>query len=349
MRSSRNLQYDAGCMFRTIAALVLTAAVTLAAPKPVEIFFIDVEGGQATLLVSPNKESLLIDTGWPGFEDRDANRIAKVAKKAGIKKIDYLLITHYHLDHVGGITQLLQKMPVGTFIDKGPNRETGDRADKLYQAYLKAVETTGKRITVKPGDKLPVKGLDITVVAADGVLMQGNLPGGGQTNPLCAAAEQKQKDPTENALSTGILVQLGKFRFVDLADLTWNKELELACPANRIGPVDLYLTTHHGLDQSGPKELVHALRPRVAVMNNGARKGGSPSAWKVVKSSPGLEDLWQLHYSVAGGTEANVPDSFIADTNDVGEGNYVQVTALPDGSMTVFNSRNKFSRKYAAK
>ena len=331
------------------ALWMFSAAMALpAAEKTVDIYFIDVEGGQATLLVTPDKQSMLIDTGWPGFGDRDADRIVRVAKKAGLKKIDYLLITHYHRDHVGGITQLLSKMSVGTFVDHGPNRETGAAADQLMEAYTKAA-SSGQRSIVKPGDRIPLKGAEVTVLTADGNAIDKPLPGAGQANPLCASAPKKPDDPSENARSLGILVTFGKFRFIDIGDLTWNKELELACPANKVGPVDLYVTTHHGMDVSGPEALVHALRPRVAIMNNGSRKGGSPAAWRVVKSSPGLEDLWQLHFANAGGQEHNAANAFLADLNDTGEGNYIKVSATKDGAMTVWNSRNKHTKTYAAK
>lgn len=328
---------------------MLSAALSMpAAEKTLDIYFIDVEGGQATLLVTPEKQSMLIDTGWPGFGDRDADRIVRVAKKAGVKKIDYLLITHYHRDHVGGITQLLSKMSVGTFVDHGPNRETGAAADQLMESYTKAA-ASGQRSIVKPGDPVPLKGADVLVLTADGNVIDKAVPGGGQPNPLCAKAVKKADDPSENARSLGILVTFGKFKFIDIGDLTWNKELELACPANRVGPVDLYVTTHHGMDASGPEALVHALRPRVAIMNNGSRKGGSPSAWDVVKSSPGLEDIWQLHFANAGGQEHNAANAFLADLNDTGQGNYLKVSATKSGTMTVWNSRNKHTKTYTAK
>jgi beta-lactamase superfamily II metal-dependent hydrolase len=332
-----------------LALGILGAALSLpAADKTLDIYFIDVEGGQATLVVTPDKQSMLVDTGWPGFGDRDADRIVKVAKKAGLKKIDNLLITHYHRDHVGGITQLLSKMSVGTFVDHGPNRETGAAADQLMEAYTKAA-SSGQRQSVKPGDKVALKGADVTVLTSDGNVIDKPLAGGGQANPLCAKAEKKADDPTENARSLGVLVTFGSFKFFDIGDLTWNKELELACPANKVGPVDLYVTTHHGMDVSGPEALVHALRPRVVIMNNGSRKGGSPAAWKIVKSSPGLEDMWQLHFANAGGQEHNVANAFLADLNDTGEGNYIKVSATKTGAMTVFNSRNKHTKTYAAK
>jgi hypothetical protein len=249
---------------------------------------------------------------------------------------------------VGGITQLLSKMSVGTFVDHGPNRETGAAADQLMEAYTKAA-SSGQRQSVKPGDKVALKGADVTVLTSDGNVIDKPLAGGGQANPLCAKAEKKADDPTENARSLGVLVTFGSFKFFDIGDLTWNKELELACPANKVGPVDLYVTTHHGMDVSGPEALVHALRPRVVIMNNGSRKGGSPAAWKIVKSSPGLEDMWQLHFANAGGQEHNVANAFLADLNDTGEGNYIKVSATKTGAMTVFNSRNKHTKTYAAK
>ena len=327
-----------------LCALSLLSSGLTAAEKTLDIYFIDVEGGQATLIVTPEKQSLLVDTGWPGFEDRDADRIAKTAKKAGLKKIDHLLITHYHRDHVGGISQLLQKMPVVNFVDHGPNRESGLPAEQLMNAYLKAA-ATGQRLSVKAGEKLPLKGAEAVVVSSDGEL----LAPAGTANPLCAGAVRKADDPTENARSLGFLLTFGKFTFLDLGDLTWNKELDLACPANRLGPISVYLTTHHGMDASGPRELVHALRPRVAIMNNGSKKGGSPSAWQIVRSSPGLEDLWQLHYAIAGGKENNSPDAFLADTAEFGSGSFIKLSANKDGSFSVFNSRNKFTKTYAAR
>jgi hypothetical protein len=134
---------------------------------------------------------------------------------------------------------------------------------------------------------------------------------------------------------------------VDLGDLTWNKEFSLACPANLIGTVDLYLTTHHGLDQSNNPALVHALHPRVAIMNNGARKGGSPAAWQTVHSSPGLQDLWQLHYSVEGAAANNVSEQFIANPDEKSDAaHYIKVSADPNGVFTVTNSRNSLTKTY---
>lgn len=327
-----------------LAFLTLLLAACALAARPLEVYFIDVEGGQATLLVTPSKQSVLVDAGWPGFKGRDADRIVKAAKDAGIKAIDYLVITHYHTDHVGGVAQLVERMPVRTFVDHGPNNESGKNPDELYASYEQAT-SKGKRLSVKAGDRIPLKDVDVRVVTANGE----HAPGPGAANTNCVAGRTYPEDPSENARSLGTLYTFGKFRFVDLGDLTSRKELELACPQNRIGPVDVYLTTHHGLNTSNAAEIIQALRPRVAIMNNGAKKGGHPDAWKIIKGSTGLEDLWQLHFSLAGKSEHNSPESMIANLDEACEGKYLKLSVQPDGSFTVFNSRNKYQKSYPAR
>ncbi len=330
-------------------ALLLMGLTGLAAAKStLDIYFVDVEGGQATLLVTPKKESLLVDAGWPGFSNRDADRIAAAAKKAGLSKIDYVMVTHYHLDHVGGVEQLAATIPVGTFVDHGKNTETGKAADELSASYEKAMAKS-KRLVLKAGDRIPIKDLDITAVSARGEAVASNLTGGGAPNPLCAASPKKQVDPSENARSLGIHVRFGKFRFLDLGDLTWNKELELVCPNNRLGPVDLYLTTHHGMDASGPAAIVHSIAPRVAIMNNGAKKGGAVPAWQVIKASPGLEDLWQVHFALGGGKANNVAEEMIANVDEACKGFGLMVSAQKSGAFSVTNERNGKTKQYAAK
>ena len=329
---------------RCLLTLALLALPMMAQQKTLDVYFIDVEGGQTTLVVSPNGASMLIDTGWPGNNARDAERVAAVARKVGITRLDYVVITHYHMDHVGGVSDLVARIPVKEFIDHGPNTETDAQAERFSAMYKNAVGTSRRR-SVKPGDTIPFGGLDVQVVASNGDLISKPLEGAGQANDFCAAEQQKAADPSENARSVGMVFRFGKFRFVDLGDLTWNKELELACPANKIGTVDLYLTTHHGLDQSNPKAIVHALHPKVAVMNNGARKGGSSSAWQIVSSSPGLQDLWQLHKAVAS-PATNVPEERIANPGPDDPGNYILVSARTDGSFEVTNSRNGLTKQY---
>jgi beta-lactamase superfamily II metal-dependent hydrolase len=328
--------------------LFVTACCALSlSAKPLEIYFIDVEGGQSTLIVSPSGQSLLIDTGWRGFEGRDSERIMQMTKRAKLKQIDYLLITHYHRDHVGGVSELAQRIKIANFVDHGPNTEDSKVVKEDYSDYVKTFQK-GEHAVVKPGDTIPVKGVHVQVLTANGDVIRTPLAGAGQPNPFCASTPKKDDDPTENARSAGVLITFENFRILDLGDLTWNKELELMCPNNPIGTVDAYLTSHHGLNQSGSPALVHAVHPRVAIMNNGARKGGSPDAWQIVKDSPGLEDLWQLHYTMEGGKAHNVPDSFIANVDEHDQGDYLKLTAEGNGSFTVWNSRNKFQKAYKA-
>jgi competence protein ComEC len=326
--------------------LVLVVACLLPAAKTLEIYFIDVEGGQATLIVTPSGDSMLVDAGWPGFNGRDAGRIAAAAKQAGIKKIDYLLVTHYHADHVGGVPQLVEKIPVVHFVDHGPNLETGNKSvEQFYSEYNKVI-AKGKHIVVKPGDRIPLKGANVEVVAAAGNVISSPLKGAGASNPDCANIERKPEDKTENGKSVGFLLTFGKFRFVDLGDLTWNTELELACPANKVGTVDVYLVTHHGMNISNSPAIVRALHPKVAVMNNGAKKGGTPEAWQVIKNSPGLEDLWQLHYSLPGGKDHNSPENYIANPEGPDSGHGIKLNAEANGAFTVENTRNGFKKEY---
>jgi len=333
-------------MQRSPLLLVLAwAALSACAAETLDIHFVDVEGGQATLIVTPAGESLLVDAGWPGFGGRDSARIARAAQQAGIRRIDYLLTTHYHLDHVGGVPEIAARFPVVHFVDHGPNTESGRQADQLSEQYRRGTDKA-KRLVVRPGDVIPLKGVKVDVVTARGERLATPIAGAGAANPLCAAQQPKHEDPSENARSVGFLLTYGKFRFIDLGDLTWNKELELVCPLNLIGTVDAYLTSHHGLDMSGPAAIVHALRPRVAIMNNGARKGGAPSAWRVVRNSPGLDDLWQLHHALAGGRETNSPPDFVANLEEQCQGHGIKLSARDDGSFAVTNERTGYSKSY---
>jgi competence protein ComEC len=330
------------------ALLLAASAFTLPAAKNLEVISIDVEDGQSTLFVSPSGESMLVDTGWPGFNARDAGRIVAAAKMAGVKKIDYLVITHYHADHVGGVQNLANKMPIVNFVDHGPNSETDKAATIRYTEYL-AFRDKGKHILVKPGDTIPIKGLDVKVLSANGDLISSPLPGAGQPNPACERYAQPAADATENSHSVGMLISFGAFRMIDMGDLTKDKDYQLACPVNKIGPVDVYLVSHHGLDQSSSMPFVNALQPRVAIMNNGARKGGSAAVFQTLHSTPHAIELWQLHYAIAAGKENNSADSFIANTEEVCEGKWIKLTAEKDGSFQVYNSRNKFEKTYAKK
>lgn len=329
-----------------ICFFFLFLAATFGDPvKSLQIYSIDVEGGQSTLIVDPANESLLVDAGWPGFDGRDADRILAAAKAAGITHIDYLVVTHYHRDHVGGVPQLASRISIGAFVDHGPEQEHSDATRTDYANYLKVLGQS-KHILAKPGDLLPFKGMRVQFLTAAGEAITSPLPGAGKPNPLCAAEPEAPVDPTENAQSVGMVITYGHFRFIDMGDLTKRKERNLVCPNNLIGTVDLYLTTHHGLDLSNSKAFVDAIHPRVAIMNNGAHKGGSPSAWQIVHDSPGLEDLWQLHYAIDGGKDHNVSEDRIANLGEQDEGNYIKASAKADGTFTVINTRNKFEKTY---
>jgi competence protein ComEC len=331
-----------------LALLVVPASW---AARWLEIYFIDVEGGQSTLIVDPQGESLLIDTGWPDSNHRDADRILAAAKAANIDHIDYLLLTHYHSDHAGGVSQLASLIPITTFGDHGPNMEPTPETRSNYEAYLKVVGPSD-RVILKPGETLPFKGMRVEVLTSGGAEITMPLPGAGEPNPLCPTVPSAPADPSENSRSVGVLLTYGQFRFIDLGDLTTRGELGLACPRNLVGTVDVYLTTHHGTahpgtgDSSNAREIVDALRPRVAIMNNGAIKGGHPVAWQIVHDSPGLEDLWQLHYVVMSDKDHNVAQQFIANLDVTDDGHYIKLLAEPNGTFTVANSRNNFQKTY---
>jgi competence protein ComEC len=313
--------------------------------KHLLIYAIDVEGGQSTLIVSPSGASLLVDTGWPTADGRDAIRIQQAMHDAGITRIDHLLITHFHVDHVGGVPELVKRVPIGEFIDHGPNREDSDITRHDYAAYLKAIEGKPRRI-VHPGDTISIPGLSAIVITADGEHIAA-IPGvKPMPNPYCASEPKWELDETENPRSTGIYLTFGKFRFLDLGDLTKAKEIPLVCPVNLIGTVDLYLVNHHGFNLSNSKAFVDAIHPHVAIMDNGAHKAGSPEAWQTVHESPGLEDLWMLHTAEDSDAAHNSADNLIANVKSGADGAYLKVVASHDGSFSVTNTRTGQTKEY---
>jgi len=366
-------------MRRFLAFLIVTVVgVVLAAQTrtTLDIYLVDVEGGNATLFVAPSGESLLIDTGNGGAAAaRDGDRILAAAKDAGLTQIDHLITTHYHGDHYGAMENVAGRIPIREFIDHGPNVQPNPATDEFLQKVYPGLYGKSKHTIVKPGDRIAMKGVDIRVVASAGQALSSPLPGAGRQNPYCAAYKAKDADPSENAQSVGTHYTFGRFKTVHLGDLTWNKEFDLMCPSNRLGSVDLFIVSHHGQPVSNAEVLVHALEPRVAILNNGTRKGGQPDAMKVLFSSPRLEDLWQIHFSLLSGQEYTVPGLFIANGVDEqpaampiaaaaapapgpgaapppahnGTAYWIKVSAKEDGSFTVTNARNGFSKSYAAR
>ena len=315
-----------------------------------KVFFVDVEGGQSTLFVTPAGESLLIDTGWPGNNDRDAKRIVAAAKQAGLTRIDYVLLTHYHDDHVGGVPQLVARIPVGTFIDHGPNRELDHGVtERGYAEYQKVLTAGGsKRILAHPGDVLPIVGVTVKVISADGDLIARPLAGVGEANDSCKVSEVRPSDQTENSRSVGVEITFGRLKLLDLGDLTWDKEMQLMCPVNKLGRVEVYIVSHHGWYQSSSPALVYAIHPRVAIMDNGEKKGGSTATLESIAKSPGLETLWQLHFSDEGGLKNNTAEEYIANPEGTDAGHYLELIGALDGSFEVMNSRTDRVKKYAA-
>ncbi|MBS1806370.1 MAG: MBL fold metallo-hydrolase [Acidobacteria bacterium] len=312
------------------------------------IYSIDVEGGQATLIVSPSGASLLVDTGWPGSNGRDAERIQGAMKDAGISKIDKVLITHFHTDHVGGVPELVKRVKVGEFLDHGSNREDSDITRKDFAAYTAAIGNTPRR-ALHPGDAIDLTGLNIVVVAADGEHIS-SVPGiKPEPNSNCSSEPKWKLDDSENPRSVGVLVRFGRFSFLDLGDLTKPKEIDLVCPNNPLGKVSLFLVSHHGLDQSNSKSLIAAIHPQAAIMNNGAHKGGSPEAWQTVSDIVGSGNLFMLHNAEGSDTAHNSPEGLIANPKGEEKGNSFKVVANRDGKFTLTNSRTDETRAFPAK
>lgn len=354
------------CMALGVSSLLPLSGGTL------DFYFMDVEAGNATLIVTPSGKAILIDGGSQRPAGRNAGRFFSLAKRLGIKELEYLLVTHYHDDHYGATPEISRGIRVVNWADHGPNAEHGKDAawqkhwqigvdERLYAEYLKA-QGNSRHVVLRAGDRFAAGEVSVDVVNSAGEVIATPLGGAGEPTPYCAATPLRSEDETEDGQSIGVVITFGRFRYASLGDLNWNRSRKLFCPENLIGPVDVYLTTHHGMSiDRGTSEIrwgrsccpeaeVHGLRPRVAILNSGERyhRLGTPRAWQVVRNSPELEDFWQLHYVADGGKDNNVHERFIANLSAENcQGHLIKLSTSADGSFTVTNGRNGFTRSYA--
>jgi competence protein ComEC len=335
----------------SILPILCSSAIIHAAQKSLDIYFIDVEGGAATLIVTPARQSLLIDTGFPG--ERDAGRIAKVAlEAAGLKLIDYCVITHWHRDHVGGVPALAKLIPIKNYYDHGlPQTIAADMQAEFIDAYKQV--TNGNSIPLKPGDEIKLQRsaknspqLRVRVMAAGGMVL-GEQSATPQIRPCGDNFEAKAEDTSDNVNSVGILLTFGRFRFFDGGDLTWNIEDRLACPKNLMGAVDVFQVDHHGVDSSNNPSLVRAIKPRVAIINSGPRKGAESQTFVTLKHNPGLQAIYQLHRNLRTTDKDNTMAGYIANEEESCQGNFIKLSVDPKSdSYTVSIPARQISRRY---
>jgi beta-lactamase superfamily II metal-dependent hydrolase len=359
-----------------VAALALSISAAQAQTRSLQVYVVDVEGGNATLFVGPTGESVLIDTGNGGANAaRDAGRIVDAVRDAGLTQIDHLITTHWHGDHFGGMAELASHIPIRAYYDAGPSVQGQPNTVAFLADVYPGLVADASRTIVDPGDTISIDGVEWTIVTAGGDVIESNLAGGGGRNPFCASFEPQGPDTGENAQSVGSHIRFGEFTALHPGDITWDVEGALMCPENHIGTVDLLFVGHHGQGPASPvgsntPQLVNALAPRVSIINNGTRKGGQPESMSVILNSPGLEDVWMSHFSLLGGQEYTVPGMFISNTFDQeldampiaplpgprdtwpdapphnGTAYWFKVTAMEDGTFTVTNTRNGFSKTY---
>ncbi len=340
---------------------LLLAGVAAGAQK-LQVYLIDVEGGKSVLLISPAGEAMLIDAGWPALSNRDSSvdQIVATAHAAGVQQIDELVISHFDVDHMGDVPALAASLPIRHIFDHGELKTNPNLDDPGYKAMIKgeqdrfrAYDELRQKVghtVVKPGDRIPFNGVEVQVLSAGGETIEKPLSGAGVPNPYCADHPQQaviSRDVEDNQ-SVGLLFTYGKFRMLDLADLEAHFSYNLVCPNNLIGAVDVYNVNVHAQIKGIAPELVDAIRARVILIGNGSRKGGDPQSYPILRAAPALEDIWQAHFTVAGGPRNNAPDDFIANVDPSVHGNWIEVSAESSGTFTVTNCRNHFSKTYTA-
>ena len=348
LRAAASLARRATLPLLLLAFTLLSAGTLRAQSGTLDIYWIDVEGGGATLVVAPSGESLLFDTGFKRPDDRDAKRVYAVTQAAGLKKIDYLMITHYHADHVGGLDALAKMIPIARYFGHGG---TIDKENTEWGESFKR-NSEGKRTFLKLGDEIPLKGVKVQALSAN-MAYQTELLGNEEPNLLCEEAGHKPPDSLENQRNVAVLLTYGKFKFLDPGDMPWEREMELACPINKLGTVTLYQTGKHGgWDGGGAPAFLYAIKPQVIVVNNGATKGmGIPRGhghYERMTRSPGVEGIWEVHMSPEG-PEHNAPENMIANIDknpEHAQVSWIKASVTADGKIVVTNSRNRFSKTY---
>lgn len=350
-----------------LLALLVGSATLIAQSRTLDIYWIDVEGGAATLIVAPSGESMLVDTGYD-TDDRDARRIHAVAQQAGLKQIDHVVISHYHRDHVGGLAALSKLMPLGRYYGRGDKIVPADQ--KWYDSFRTV--SAGRRTIVKPGDRIPLEGAQVVVVSSDHQLLAQPVNGGGP-NALCTNAEQKATVGFENQAGVGLLLTYNRFTFLNLIDMDWSTEMELACPVNKVGAVTLFQSDRHGnWDGAGAPAFLGAIRPQVIVFNNGPRKGMGQidnnvktttppgvkpppyarNAYARAATLPGIEGIWQGHLSLLDKDPShNTSPDMIANLEETADcqGHWIKASVESSGRYTIVNGRNGFSKTYMAR
>jgi beta-lactamase superfamily II metal-dependent hydrolase len=326
-------------MYRLCILAALTWALTASAgpaaeKRGLDVYFVDVEGGGATLIVTPAGESVLIDCGNPGA--RDAERIHKAATAAGLKAIDHLVVTHWHSDHYGGVKRLKELMPIHHYYDHGiPETLLEDPTNfpLLIGAYRAATESKSK--TLKAGDEIELKqasgapALKLRCLCGDAKVIEDKA--GAAENPIAREHKPQPADKTDNARSLGFLLSFGEFRFLDLGDLTWNIEYKLVAPSDKIGPIDVFQSSHHGLDISNNPVLIKTIKPRVTVFNNGAKKGGHPSIIALLRRLPDTQGIYQMHRNLTVAAAENTDPEYIANAEEKCQGESIHLSVAEDG------------------